>query len=49
MDVAGDIVQALCSYLKIEDLQTTADFPDDMKVLSEILSKASRDSYFPLM
>lgn len=39
MDVAGDIVQALCSYLKIEDLQTTADFPDDMKVLSEILSK----------
>ena len=40
--MAGDIIQALSGYLKIEDLQSTADFPDDMKVLSEILTKVRR-------
>ena len=39
MDMAGDIIQAICSALNIEDLQSTADFPDDMDHLHDILVK----------
>ena len=40
MDMAGDFIQALASFLNIEDLQVTADFPDEMEILREILVKA---------
>jgi Bardet-Biedl syndrome 2 protein len=39
MDLAGDIIQALCVFLKIEDLQVTADFPDEMDKLKDVLVK----------
>ncbi|XP_064634179.1 Bardet-Biedl syndrome 2 protein homolog [Lineus longissimus] len=39
MDLAGDIIQALCIFLKIEDLQVTADFPDEMEKLKDVLVK----------
>lgn len=30
MDVAGDVIQDLCNYLKIEDLDSVADFPAEL-------------------
>lgn len=39
MDVAADIVQTLCLFLNVEDLQVTADFPDEMNKLRKILEK----------
>ena len=39
MDLAGDIIQALCVFLNIEDLQVVADFPDEMSALQEVLVK----------
>ena len=48
MDIAGDIIQALCLFLNIEDLQVTADFPDEMDTLKNILIKVigAFDPYF---
>lgn len=39
MDLAGDIVQAVASFLNLEDLQTTIDFPADMERLRDVLVK----------
>ena len=39
MDLAGDVIQALANFLNIEDLNVTADFPDDMENLRQILIK----------
>ena len=39
MDLAADVIQALCSFLKIEDLQTSVDFPEDLEELLLILNK----------
>ncbi|KAK3597584.1 hypothetical protein CHS0354_030126 [Potamilus streckersoni] len=39
MDLAGDIVQALATFLNQEDLQTNVDFPDEMEKLREVLVK----------
>lgn len=39
MDLAGDLIQALSVFLNIEDLQVTADFPDEMEILKDILVK----------
>ncbi|XP_074660116.1 BBSome complex member BBS2-like [Tubulanus polymorphus] len=39
MDLAGDVVQALCVFLHIDELQVTAEFPTEMEKLREILVK----------
>ncbi|KAH9519143.1 Bardet-Biedl syndrome 2 protein [Bulinus truncatus] len=39
MDLAGDIIQSLAQFLKIEDLQTVVDFPSVTETLKEILVK----------
>ncbi|XP_070565580.1 BBSome complex member BBS2-like [Ptychodera flava] len=39
MDLAGDIIQALASFLAIEDLQVMADFPMHMEELKNVLLK----------
>ena len=39
MDLAGDVIQALATFLNIEDLQTFVDFPDDMEILRQVLVK----------
>lgn len=39
MDLAGDLIQALATFLNIEDLHTTIDFPTEMEKLREILVK----------
>ncbi|KAL4225721.1 Bardet-Biedl syndrome 2 protein [Mactra antiquata] len=39
MDLAGDIVQTLASFLNIDDLQTTIDYPEEMEKLRETLVK----------
>ena len=39
VDLAGDLIQALANFLNIEDLNVTADFPDDMENLRQILIK----------
>ena len=40
MELAGDVVASLTSFLNIEHLQSTADFPEQMDELRAILSKA---------
>ncbi|XP_052064404.1 Bardet-Biedl syndrome 2 protein homolog [Mytilus californianus] len=39
MDMAGDVLQAMASFLNIDDLQSTADFPEEMEKLRELLVK----------
>ncbi|XP_062616260.1 Bardet-Biedl syndrome 2 protein homolog [Saccostrea cucullata] len=39
MDLAGDIIQSLCQFLNIDDMQVTADFPEEMEKLRQILVK----------
>lgn len=39
MDLAGDVIQALATFLNVDDLQSTADFPHEMEKLREILVK----------
>lgn len=39
MDLAGDVIQALCQFLNIDDMQVSADFPDEMEKLRSILVK----------
>ena len=41
MDLAGDIIQALASFLGLEELQVTADFPMHMEELKSVLTKVS--------
>ena len=39
MDLAGDIVQAIATFLNVDDLHSTVDFPTEMERLREILVK----------
>ncbi|XP_014663273.1 PREDICTED: Bardet-Biedl syndrome 2 protein homolog isoform X2 [Priapulus caudatus] len=39
MELAGDLIQGITSYLNIQDLQTTAEFSEEMARLKEILVK----------
>ena len=41
MDLAGDLIQALATFLNIDDLHTNIDFPDEMEKLRGILVKVS--------
>ena len=41
MDLAGDLIQALANFLNQDDLQTTADFPEEMENLRQVLIKVS--------
>lgn len=39
LDLAGDIIQSLASYLGLEDVAVTASFPQQMEELQLILEK----------
>ncbi|XP_033117827.1 Bardet-Biedl syndrome 2 protein homolog [Anneissia japonica] len=39
MDLAGDLIQGLASFLGLDDLQSTADFPMHMEDLKNVLMK----------
>lgn len=39
LDVAGNIVQSLATYLKIEDLNVAAHFPEELKSLNTLIEK----------
>ncbi|KAH3884125.1 hypothetical protein DPMN_008096 [Dreissena polymorpha] len=39
MDLAGDVVQAVATFLNLEDLNTTIDFPEEMERLRAVLVK----------
>lgn len=39
MDLAGDIIQTLCGFLSISELSSTAEFPDEMNRLKEVLEQ----------
>lgn len=39
LDVAGNIVQSLATYLKIDDLNVTAHFPEELKALNVLIEK----------
>jgi len=39
MDVAGDIIQELATFLNINDLASTADFPNDFNKLKGVLEQ----------
>lgn len=45
MDLAGDLVQAVASFLGLDELQVTADFPMHMEELKEILVKVRHSWY----
>ena len=45
MDLAGDIIQALASFLGLEDLQVTADFPMHLEELKNVLAKVSANTH----
>ena len=42
MELAGFLVQSLIAYLKIVDLQVTCDFPEEIEVLQDTLTKVGR-------
>ena len=37
LDLAGDLIQSLASYLGLQDFSVTSSFPQQMKELSEVL------------
>lgn len=39
MDLAGELVQDLCRYLGLDELESTATFPNEMDSLRSVLSK----------
>jgi Bardet-Biedl syndrome 2 protein len=39
MEVAGDMVQDLCSHLQLQELESTANFPDEMEKFKSVLLK----------
>merc|ERR1719473_1041273 len=39
LEVAGDMVQDLCAYLQITELESTADFPAEMEKFKSVLMK----------
>lgn len=39
MELAGDIIQDLCRYLKIDTLESVADFPEEMDTFQNVLNK----------
>lgn len=41
MEVAGDIVQDLCSIMNITDLESSADFPKEMEELKLVIKKVN--------
>lgn len=47
IDLAGDIIQSMASFLAIEDLQVEADFPAYFEELRKVLVKVRRLWAFP--
>lgn len=39
IEIAGEIVQDLCSFLAVTELESTAHFPDEMENFKEVLTK----------
>jgi hypothetical protein len=41
MELAGDLVQDLCRYLNLDELESTATFPEDMEQLKGVLMRVT--------
>lgn len=41
MQLAGEIIQDLCSYLNIKELDSTADFPHEFEEFKRVLNKVN--------
>lgn len=41
MEVAGDIIQDLCSFMNIQELESYADFPKEMEELKDVIKKVN--------
>ncbi|XP_023240900.1 Bardet-Biedl syndrome 2 protein homolog [Centruroides sculpturatus] len=39
MEMAGDVIQSMVQYFNIDDLQVTAEFPQQIEILNNLLSK----------
>lgn len=39
MELAGDIIQGMCSFLKIEHMESVCSFPADMDVFKDVLAR----------
>ncbi len=39
MELAGNVVQSIGKFLNISDLQTTADFPQELEMLEQVYSQ----------
>lgn len=41
MEVAGDLVQDLCSFMNIQDMESHAEFPQEMEELKGLIKKVN--------
>jgi Bardet-Biedl syndrome 2 protein len=41
MELAGDVIQDLCSYLKLKDSEAIADFPEEMERFGAVLAQVT--------
>jgi Bardet-Biedl syndrome 2 protein len=41
MEVAGDVIQDLCSFMNIAEMESTADFPIEMEDLKGVIKKVN--------
>ncbi|CAF3181696.1 unnamed protein product [Rotaria socialis] len=39
MELAGNVIQSMCKFLNIDDLQTTGDFPHELEILQKLFSE----------
>jgi hypothetical protein len=44
MELAGELVQDLCKYLGLEELESTANFPAEMDSLRTVLAQVGRQA-----
>lgn len=45
MELAGNIVQSMGKFLNIDDLQTTADFPQELETLQNVFTQVQLFSH----
>jgi Bardet-Biedl syndrome 2 protein len=46
MELAGNLIQSLISYLNLTELQVSCDFPDELENLQQVLVKVIKiDQY----
>ena len=42
MELCGDVVQDMCRFMRVSELESAADFPEEMRRLAELLAQVER-------